>query len=82
MVQHLNVNVNNDFCFTISCDLLGWPTIAKSQALEIVYRAHAGAVEGVVVEGGIDIWGGEKTKGEVQKCEITNKIILLSYLLT
>ena len=55
MVRNVNVNVNLDFCFTISCELvrrltiLGFPvnlsaTIAKSQALEIVYCAHAGAV--------------------------------------
>ena len=50
MVRNIDVNVNNDLCFTLSCEIFGWPTIAKSQALEIVYRAHDGAVEGVVSE--------------------------------
>ena len=63
MARNVNVNVNLDLCFTLSCELfrrltiLDFPvnlpaTISKSQALEIVYRAHAGAVEGVVGEGG------------------------------
>ena len=82
MMRNLNVNVNNAFCFTLSYELFGWPTIAKYQAFETFYCTYADTVEGVVVEGGIVIWGGEKTKGEVQKCEITNEMFLLSYLLT
>ena len=27
MVRNVNVNVNNDLCFTLSCELVGWPTI-------------------------------------------------------
>ena len=46
-------------------------TIAKSQALEIVYRAHAGAIEGVVGEGESVSWGGARIKGEVHKRELT-----------
>ena len=42
-------------------------TISKSQALEIFYRAHVGAVEGAVVEGGSASWGVARTKGEVHK---------------
>ena len=68
MVRNVNVNVNLDLCFTFSCELvrrltiLGFPvnlsaTIAKSQALGIVYRAHAGAVKGAVGEGESVIWG-------------------------
>ena len=38
--------------FRLSCELVGRLTIAKYQALEIVYCAHSGAVEGVVGEGG------------------------------
>ena len=57
-------------------------TIAKSQALEIVYRAHAGAVEGAVGEGRSVSWGGARTKGEVHKHEITNKMFLHSIFLT
>ena len=45
-----NVNVNLDLCFTLSCELVRRLTISKSQALEIVYCAHARAVEGVVDE--------------------------------
>ena len=82
MVHNVNVNVNNDLCFTLSCELVGWPTIVKSQALEIVYRAHAGAVEGVVGEGKIVSWVGTITKGEVQKSELTNNMFLHSDVLT
>ena len=57
-------------------------TIAKSQALEIVYRAHAGAVEGVVGEGESVSWGGARTKVEVHKRELTKKMFLHSDLLT
>ena len=41
--------------------------IDKYQALEIVYRPHGTAVEGVVGEGEIISWGGAQTKGEVHK---------------
>ena len=93
MVRNVNVNVNLDFCFTLSCELfgrltiLGFPvnflaTIAKFQALEIVYRAHAGAVEGEVGEGKSVIWGGARTKSEVHKRELTNKMFLHSDFLT
>ena len=58
----------------LSCEIFGWLSIAKSQALEIVYRAHAGAVEGVVGEGKSVSWGGARTKGEVHKREITKKM--------
>ena len=56
--------------------------IAKSQELKIVYRIHAGAVEGVVGEGESVSWGGARTKGEVHKRELTNKMFLHSDLLT
>ena len=68
--------------FTLSCELVGWTTIAKSQGLKIVYHAHAGAVEGVVGEGKSVSWGGARTKGEVHKRELTNKMFLHSNLLT
>ena len=42
-------------------------TIAKSQALEMVYRTHSGAVEGVVGEGVSVIWVVIQTKVEVHK---------------
>ena len=82
MVRNVNVNVNNDLCFTLFCELVGLPTISKSQALEIVYRAHAGAVEGVVGEGKSVSWGGARTKGEVHKRKLTNNMFLHSDLLT
>ena len=89
MVRNVNVNVNLDLCFTPSCELvgrltiLGFPvnfsaTIAKSQALVIVYRAHAGAIEGVVGEEKSVSWGGAQTKGEVHKRELTKKMFLHS----
>ena len=57
-------------------------TIAKSQGFEIVYSAHAGAVEGAVGEGESVSWGGAQAKGEMHKCELTNKMFLHSDLLT
>ena len=57
-------------------------TIAKYQALEIVYHTHAGDVERVLGEGKNVNWGGEQTKGEFQKRKLTNKIFLHSDLLT
>ena len=53
-------------------------TIAKSQALEIVYRSHAGAVERAVGEGESVSWGGAQTKGEVHKRKLANKMFLQS----
>ena len=82
MVRNVNLNVKNNLCFTLSCELVWWTTIAKSQALEIVYRAHAGGVEGVVGEGGIFSWGGAQTKDEVHKHKLTNKMFLHSDMLT
>ena len=82
MVRNVNVYVNVDLCFTLSCEMFGWPTIAKSQALEIVYHVHAGGVEGVVGEGESVSWGGEITKGEVQKRKPTKNMFLHSDFLT
>ena len=90
---NINVNLNLDLCFTLSCELvrrltiLGFPVnmsanIAKYQALEIFYCAHDRAVEGTVGEGKSVSWGGEQTKGEVHKRELTNKMFLYSDLLT
>ena len=56
-------------------------TIAKYQALEIVYHTHAGAVEGVVGEGKSVSWGGARTKGEVHKRELTKNMFLHSEFL-
>ena len=69
MVRNINENINLDLCFMLSGELvgrltiLGFPvnlsaTIAKSQVLEIVYCAHAAAVEGSVGEGKSVSWGG------------------------
>ena len=70
MVPNVNVNVNVDFCFRISCELggrlniLGFSVnlsglnIAKSQALEIVYCKNSGAIEGMVSEGESFSWVG------------------------
>ena len=89
MVHNINVNVNLDLCFTISCERFGrltilvFPlklsaTIAKFQALEIFYRAHARAVEGAVGELKSVSWGGARTNGEVHKRELSNKMFLHS----
>ena len=82
MVHNLNVNVKNDLCFTLSCELVGWTTISRYQALEIVYRAHAGAVEGMVCEGKSVSLGGAQTKVDLHKCKLTKNMLLHSYLLT
>ena len=50
--------------------------------LDIVYREHVGAVEGVVGEGKSVSWGGALNKGEVHKRKLTNKLFLHSDLLT
>ena len=94
-ICNVNVNRNVDFCCRLSCELIkgthyfrlsckhvGWLTISKSQGLEIVYRAHSGAVKGVVGEGESVSWGGAQTKGEVHKRELTKKMFLHSDLLT
>ena len=57
-------------------------TIDKYQALEIVYRAHSRSVEGAVGEVKSFSWGGARTKGEVHKRKLTNKMFLHSDFLT
>ena len=69
-----NVNVNVDLCSRLSCELVGWVTIAKYQALEIVYVQ-------VVGEGKSGSWGGAQTKGEVRKCQLTKNMFFHSDLL-
>ena len=48
----------------------------------MVYIAHAGAIEGVLGEGGSISWGVTRKKGEVHKRELTKKMFLHSDLLT
>ena len=68
--------------FRLSCELDLWLTIAKYQSLEIVYRAHAGYVEGMVGERESFIWGGAPTKGAVRECELTKNMFLNSGFFT
>ena len=68
--------------FRLSCELIRWLTIAKSQALENFYIGDAGAVEGVIGEGKSVSWGGAWTKGEVHKRKLTKKMFLHSDFLT
>ena len=82
MAHNVNINVKIDLGFTLSCELFGWPTIAKYQAFEIVYRAHARAVEGVLGKGKSVSLGSAQNKGEVHKSELTNKMFLQSDFLT
>ena len=56
-------------------------TFAKYQAVEIIYRAHDAAVEGVVEEEKSVTWGGVRTKGEVHECELTKNMFFHSGLL-
>ena len=53
-------------------------TISKYQALEIVYLAHARAVEEVVGEGKSVSWGDTQTKGAVHRNELTKQMFLHS----
>ena len=57
-------------------------TISKSQGFEIVYPAHAGAVEGAVGEGGSFSWVGSRIKCELHKRKLANNMFLHSDLLT
>ena len=50
--------------------------------MEIVYRAHARAVEGVASEGKSVSWGGAQTKGDMHKRKLTKHMFLHSDLLT
>ena len=50
--------------------------------MEIFYRAHAGAVEGVLGEGKSVSWVGARNKGEVHKRKLTNNMFLQNDFLT
>ena len=67
--------------FRRACELVGWLTIAKYQALEMFYETHARAAKGVIGEGKSVSWGGAQTKG-VNKRELTKKVFLHNDLLT
>ena len=67
--------------FRLSCELVRWLTIVISQALEIVCRRHAGAIEGMVSEGKSFSWGGALIKDELHKQELTKNMFLHSNLL-
>ena len=68
--------------FRLYCELVGWLTIVKYQALEIIYRANAGEVERVVGEGKIVSCRGARTKVEVHKRKLTKNMFLHSDFLT
>ena len=68
------------YYFRLSCELVGWLTISKSQALEIVYPTHYGSI--VVGKGKSVSWGGARTKGEVHMHKLTKNMLLKSDLLT
>ena len=56
-------------------------TIAKSQALEIVYYAYGAAVGGVVGEVKRISWSGAQTKSDMRKYKLTKHMFLHSDLL-
>ena len=66
-----NVNVNVDLCSRLYWELVRWLTIAKSQALEIIYRAGGRCRES-------GSWGGARTKCEVNECELTKNMFFHS----
>ena len=68
--------------FRLSCEIFGWLTISKYQALKIFYCVHVGAIEGVLGEGESVSWGGAQTKGEVNKRGLIKNMFLHSDLLT
>ena len=73
MVRHVNVNVNIDLCFTLSCELVGRLSNLKRWKLS---TAHMLGVEGVASEVKSVSWGGTQTKCEVHKREITKTYFL------
>ena len=89
MVLNINIRVNFDLYCTLSCELvrrltiLGFPVnlstiISKSQALEIVYRGHAKAIEGAVGEGESVSWRVAKIKSWLHESELTKTMFLHS----
>ena len=80
MVRNVNVYINVDSCFTLSCELVG--RLPKPKVVEIVYRAYSRFVEGVVGEVKSVSWGGAQTKDEVHKRKLTYKMFLHNDLLT
>ena len=64
--------------FSLSCELFGWLTISKYQALKIVYCSHGAAIEWGVGEGETFSWVGARTKGEVRECKLTKTFFLHS----
>ena len=75
MVRNVNLNVNVDSCFTISCELVGRLPNLKRWKLSTM---HMPGVEGVVGEVKSVSWGGAQTKAEVHKGKLTNKMFLHS----
>ena len=79
MVRNVNVDVKVDFFFNIPVNLSGDCQISSvGNCLPRICRG----VEGVVGEVKSVSWGGARTKGEVHKREITNKMFLHSDFLT
>ena len=79
MVHNVNVNINVDFYFTLSCELVGRLPNLKRRKFS---TAHMLGIEGVVGEVKSVSWGGAQTKGEVHKRELTKNMFLHIDLLT
>ena len=81
----LNVNVNVDLCFRLSCELVGWLTISGFPVnllgdwLLINTKRWKLSTTQVVGEGKSGSWVGARTKGEVHECEFTKYMFFHSY---
>ena len=80
MVRKVNVDVNVDLCFTLSCELVG--TLQNLKRSELYTTHTSRGVEWVVDEVKSVSWGGARTKGEVHKRELNKNMLLHSDLLT
>ena len=79
MVRNVNVNVNVYSCFTLSCEFVGdCQILSVGNCLPRICQG----VEGVLGEVKSVNWGGARTKTEVHKRELTNKMLLHSNFLT
>ena len=75
----VNISVNIDLCFTLSCELVGRLPNIKRWKFSTV---HIPDVEGLVGEVRSVSWGGARTKGDRQRRELTKNMFLHSDLLT
>ena len=80
----INLNVNIDFCFNLSCKLVGWLTILgfpmnfSGEWLFPNFKRWNFSTEKIVGEWKSASWGDAQTKDEVRECKPTKKMFLHS----